>query len=695
MSADTFCFPLHEGLPDLATDGTVRRWGVPPTIDGYVEPDLGVTPTPPEVEETGWTRSGRLTYVADAGEPQVNFQGLKHRADPFIYLSFVVRSDTMLDPNHRIILVFRKTYPLPGPMDPPAEYRRIDIRPHPVQANRDPQIVEYYKFNNTTSAWDPNPITNVANMINQIKVGVGTNGNWSVEIRLPTTTGANSGGTDWIDLDTVNGFGFYFNLIRFCTGTSCVWDLDDIGTGGNCMQYTWPRADYGSKIGFHIDPNPALSYQNPLIVDPPGVPIPPTIQNHLTTATNVPDEANWPDWLGKGILGTDPSCRGVRFENGPNSIGVVVKTNSTPPILADPLGSTVDVRPVTPLPINNFVARVVNDGPTDADGVQATFRIAKWGIGPSVFTTWPKVPTSNATSPNDQNPTASMIITAPIIPALIGPTQQFVMQWGASAADRVSPGLASSGSGNDRCLWVQLDSGSVSGTLAGTSTGVNFTESSVRRNMNFIYVSVQDKEAEISGRWEPKPEGDRHQFVLVVSQRVLDVAVLARLGGQASPSSKAASQLSKDGEPYSQERVAERRLSGLEQELLRWVGEIKGQRPRSIWVVINHAFRRTSYTLTVDKVRHRIYEPAGSFGYYAQHIGPVREREYKIYTARGGPKLTMLSKDGIYSVHVPYQGAVTIRTRLETVGPGWRWWLWFLVNLIRRVVDALLGKGGS
>lgn len=679
MASNKFCFPPHEGLPDLSDPS---RWGLPPTLNGYIEPDLAVTT--PELE-TGWTRSGRITYAGDTGLPQMVFQGLKHNTDNYLYLSFMVRFDTAFDTNDRIILVFHPTAPTGAGTLRSNDHRRIDIRPltqnigagtagdsadsddlitadgvpFRVRTNRREQGITYYKFNSANSIWNSTPaINNITIRVRSWEPaisGPGTtnNHNWSVEIKLPTRKAlaahsSDPSGDNWIDF--TNNFGFYFNVIRLCSGCA-----SSLGTASN-SQYAWPPADYMTGRG--------------LIVDGPGGPI--AIEQHLTTgADGAPTaEANWPDWLGEGVIGGGiGSCRGVRFANGVNSIGIINPANPL-----GPLGARVNAAAgVT----NTFGARITNDDTNPADQVKATFRIARWGVGPGSHTQWPMIPATinglPAPAPDNRNPTDTVNLTAFGTP---GASAELRTKWGLNAAERSD----FAGFGGDRCLWVLLDSGA----------SVNFTESSVRRNLSFINLSAQEIPAAISGKWEPVPADGQHNFLLLVSQRLIVSTSYDRL-----KTGKSQTRLAADGERRVTPEDIEKTISWLEAEILRKYRLEDSRETRSTWLVINNAYRETNYTLTLDGIQHRLFEPAGSFGYVAEHIGEVREWKYKI---SGGPELTTLSEaEGAYSIRVPHNGEVVIKTHLEAVEQQQLWSnscltmiLWPFL-LITKVIRKLLG----
>jgi hypothetical protein len=651
---EKFCFPPHEGLPDLF-DPT--QWGLPPTVDGYVEPDLGVTT---QELETGWTRAGRITYVGDAGLPTMVFQGLKHNSQNYLYLSFMVRFDTSFSTNDRIVLVFHPSVtnvrstshrridirPLTAttgagtPGDGGPEVITADATPYRIRNNRPEQGVSYYKYNTGANTWDATTVNNVTIRVRSWEPqagGAGNDHNWSVEIKLPMTTAL--GGANWIDL--TNNFGFYFDLIRVCSSATCTSTL---GSATN-SQYTFPRANYATGQG--------------LIVDPSGGPV--ALEQHLTNLADPAAEANWPSWLGEGVVGVGPgSCQGVRFIDGTSGIGT---TTSAP--LVGSLLSTVDTAVGT---TNTFAARLINEMTTPADLVRATFRIAKWGIGAGSPTSWELVPTNRNTNasppaPDNVNPTAA---NPPNIGAS-GGTAELRVKWGFNAAQHTE----AQGFSSDRCLWVLLDSAS--------PTGVYFSESSVRRNLSFINLSEHDAPAAINGDWAPPPPGGKHRFLLVVSKRQIVSTSYDRQKVPTTPDKPPTQPDLRANDAYVANAVAgprrpadprdvERTLGWLEKRILDRYREIAGRETVSTWIVVNNAYRETTHKLTLDGMETQVFEPAGSFGYAAEHIGPATDLKYDV---TGGPELKPSPQgEDAYTIDVPHKGEVIIKTRLEAGGAG-------------------------
>ncbi len=597
------CFPRHEGLPFAGS--------LPPTVDGYIEPELGVLTT--EFEQ-GWTRSGRITYVGDTLKPLMVAQTIKHKSQDFIYLSFDVRDDESFDMDDRIVLVLRPSYSTGGttPTAHTADVRRIDISPlylglgagpasqpndtppvptgapssseYNIRTNREPRNKEYYRWQPDISTSDPadgqwivmgaGSVSNVEIKIRSWDLGLKQK-HWSVEIKLPTKRlGANGGGTDWIDLDT--DYGLYYNVIRVC-GITGLCDSGSIPIKTFASnQFTWPRADYSTL--------------DRIIQDPDTGAIP--FDQHVIPAS----------WLGHAIIGSSISdCRGVRFVSGSNSIGVQNPANPTGPLISS-IHATNN---------NTFVAQVMNDGTSDADGVRARFRIANWGIG-GADATWQPIPRPLGPPSNFGFSSRQSIPTG-------GATVDLTFDWLLSAIERgnyCNPNVSTCPPGalwSHQCLWVQLDSNS----------DVDFSDASVRRNMNFVGLSKFRDTAEISAKgYKELPNTDMQEFFLRVNKiripsfREIDVKTLDVGYGDATVRRRLSA--------MAENNVA--RIPNLSfLDLIAFQRQRNAKDKLSQWVWTMHAHRRTQATLTMSENRYAIYEPVGGFGYFAEHKGQVAE----------------------------------------------------------------------
>ncbi len=603
------CFRNHVGLPGQPS---------PPNVDGFVEPEdfaeSGFGTTPSQVD-TGWTGAARLTYVADtavgAVRPLTVFQGIKDKNQDFIYLSFVVRRDTAFHDNDCIVLVLRPVFPGPSDNKDGSE-RRIDIFPNSqgtgVAAGGDPRNVEYYRWNTTTSIWENMGANAVSNLsIKCLSWDLGNNNkNWSVEVRLPTTTAG--GGTGWIDLST--SFGFYFNVIRLCDGSECGFDPTPFD--GASFQFTWPRADYASG---------ARLIQGQISLQDAVIPL---------------------NWLGEAILGDGAACSGVvgvGFENGASSIGVLSGGSITNQIHATDT--------------NTFVARVINTAATDAHQVQASFRIANWGIGPGDMNKWNLVPATGGTG-NPSIPPAT-------IPAG-GTPVDLTMEWQLSATEQALYGGALAG---HQCIWVLLDS----------TQAVDFVQSSIRRNMNFVSLSEHEQSAEISGDGYPPPaDGVADQeMVLIVSQMRRGRLVRGKEDGpfeQRNRERAGNARAFAGGQAF-------RAPTGLPGNLLTWLrGLFSGAKVIYEWVWVMDGYRRTEYEMGVAEQRYRLYEPVGAFGYIAEHEGLVSDWQQAVTPAPDDADRFEQAGRDAYRLRIPDGGKARISTRLRArkfKPPRWIW----------------------
>jgi hypothetical protein len=633
------CFPNHIGLPGQPQ---------PPSINGYVEPEeftvepvfgSGVSQVDP-----GWTQSSRITYVADtavgAGRPLMVFQGLKHNSADSIYLSFVARRDTAFDEQDRIILVFHPNYAV-GSASKTGDERRIDIFPNAegvgagsvtspanpddfsgmmggqsvtIRANREPRNVEYSRWNTVSNSWASIPApSGVEIRVRSWDLGE-NNKNWSVEIRLPTTIAA--GGANWIDL--TGSFGFYFNVIRVCTGGECTFGptLFD----GAAFQFTWPRANYTLPT------------------------------SHLITGEMDVGLADIPpNWLGEAFLGNVPGCAsvtGVKFHNGnSSSIGVLSPSSSI----------TSAIQKSSP---NTFVARVQNDGPVLAQSVETTFRIANWGIGPGDVNKWNLVPATGGTN----NPTPPQNIPTGGAPV------DLTMQWALTAAEQAMYGSTLS---THQCIWALLDS----------VQAVDFVQSSIRRNMDFTPLSSHEQTAEVSGDGYPDPpeNASDQDFALIVSQMLRARLVLQENGGQkVEEDSLHLRPGVKNGnrklhrEP---DNLAGRLLWLVQSYLNRFQVVYE-------WVWIMDGYRKTEFALTTGSKKYEIYQPAGAFGYIGEHEGLVSAWEQSVSAAPGDENRLDRMPNNAYRLRVPNGGNARIITRLEAKEFKAPWWFWLLLLLL-------------
>ena len=579
VSQNEICFPNHVGLPyDY----------MPPTIDGYIEPELGLTSS--ELEK-GWTRSNRLTYIGSVGIPQMVFQSLKNNAQDYIYLSFIIHIDSSFDDEDAIVLAFRPSFTTGQNTKTGAE-RRIDIHPLTnvigagipfdtpdpndistpactLRTNRDPRSVTFYKWDLTASAWDTTSVDCVTVKVRSWEFAPDDR-NWSVEIKIPTTT--TLGGSNWIDLSS--NFGFYFNVIRIWQGSI----VDIPVTGLASTQFVWPRANYATGQGLIRDPNPAGG-------------------QYLTSisAHEIPNS-----WWGEANKGSHADCRGVYFYGGHSAIGTRNPSNPSGPLM-----TKIDTTD------NEFVARIINDGTSQADSVYATFRIANWGVGPTNPGTWDKI-RSVPGDPERLNPTDYKDIPTGTTPT------EFTMKWKLNASEKTA--YNNNIYTKHQCVLVQLNS----------HKEVYFVEGSHWNNMNFQNLSEHVEDADISAQGYPDSSNgsdNEEEFRLYVVKRILSSnenhpgwdgkkVIMKTKSETLSPARNV--QVINEGEYYP---------ALIKNIYSQWM---ERQKEMHTYIWIMNGFNKTQYSLTLEGKTYNIYQPAGAFGYNANHEGDLDSFEDEV-----------------------------------------------------------------
>jgi hypothetical protein len=637
---DKLGFPPYQGLPfDYRA----------PIIDGFSEWEIGV---PDPLIESGWTGSTRLTYGGASGIPVVSFQALKDKnSNDFIYLSFVVRFDLRFNDNDAIILVLQPSF---NSGAHGTGTRRILIRPNidplgagsadnppnpnpdysvsvpgqgggmvsiPIRTNRK-AVTTFSKFVAGTGG-SPDVWLDIPQIQNhEIKVRSWvvseTDRCWSVEIKLPATVAA-EGGANWITLDPA-GFGLYFNVLRFSTAPTILnFEL--------LTEFSWPR---GHIISDSDIDGPYASLNDIMI------------------------PANR---MGQAVLGAGT---GVYFDGGWNSIGVLSGGTVT---------GTIDA---TLNKVNTLVAKLKNDSMTDdALGVNATFRLADFGIGPNpnINGSWGKIdPIASFTpGPNNKNPTDRVTV-----PKNNG-TVQLQMDWKIDQSVRDKYQFH----GNDQCLLVELDS----------DQNAAFRERSYRRNIGFANLSAVEREVVVSGKdYGTPPIGETdHEFLLVTSHRFLSSTLSYDgwiPGGQqlkTNPDVRLTAATHGTGEGMNQWGLTTPSLA--EAIFGRWSSS---KEPMHTWISITSAFRRTGQTLTLGGTAHSIFEEADSYSHVLSHEGLVNSWRYSL---TGDAILSSASGGSLNIVRVPVESETVLKVRYEAVTSDsswrrWPWWIWLLIIIL-------------
>ncbi|MGV9386419.1 hypothetical protein ACWDRB_62190 [Nonomuraea sp. NPDC003707] len=645
--------------------------------------------------ESGYTGGARVSWVSGSALPQVILQGVRRTDGDFVSLAFFVRFDRDFSDHDAIVIGFRKN--AAGPHDQ-TQCRRIDIfplhagagagpTPEPedsspdVRTGQPPRTVVYRKGIGTAQ-WAKITAPTAAGLIAvrswrpPTPSGWRQERAWSVEAKIPTNAAAGTSvGLDWIDLNT-SSFGLYISVIRTIADP-----VSGLGLFAN--QFIWPTSS-------------------------------PPLTGTLDPIVQVDNIQIAPGSYGEAVLptpGAPNPNKGVKFVNGELGIGIRPQAGGA-------LGATIDLTGT-----NTLTARVMNDS-TDASGdasrVTAEFRLANWGLGAN--TTWTRIITQPGTNPStpavdvphgtasldlttnweltatqrvqyDTDATRHQCLTVHLDAAgsrrnpVLGATNASPIEittldpHGLTTGDRVIvTDVAGNSAANNTVTtpeWTVTVTGTSTFTLDGsagdgdyTSNGfvrraavqvVEFAQSSMRRNMDFLDLSDAEREAEISGAGYPEPPQGRadHDFLLLVDARDLTPRrTISRHGA---------------------------RLQGLPEEMAADVAEGEGT-VRQVWVWVVHGYRDTGHTLRVSGAEYKIFDPApGAFGYVAQHDGPATD--VLTFDLSGG-RLTRHG-DGVYTLPVPHNGSVVIHT-VVSAGPAPQGclpgWLARLIEAVRRLL---------
>jgi hypothetical protein len=616
-----------------------------PNIDGYVHDDQGVFTG--ETAETGYVNGSRI-YLGGAGSGLQPVIAQVVKDGNSLVFGFFCRGDLSFDDSDVVVLALR-----PNSGSGNMEARRVDIRPvwsltadpndigwgasepdsmdqtipdtatpddyptNHVRTKKHARAVQFYTQTAGSSSWstytptgftppgpgDPiddngaNYRIRVRSWRPSVAMGSPLEAAWSIEIRLPIDKA--TGGSDWINL-AAGGFGLYFNIAR--SGRLPVSGSDYLD-GWYCTQLRFP--DFGSAV--------------------PPVGTNSRLTGNLDTSTLID-----PAWYGTALINPPASAgAGVRFKNGVWGVGRRAHGDT-----ATAPGGAIAVNQT-----NDMVAILENTGPA-VNGIEAVFRIGKYGLG-----SWGdfKIPTGMATNATDAN-------LAGGTPATPSPEKTSVRVFDVPAADK-SDYLANS----HRCMVVEL-----------TSTNpVTFTQSSIRRNMDFATLSDVETTAEVSGRGYPTPSSGDHDFLLFTRCRAISVQRLVSWY--------------REHPGFDPETIA--MVAGALQHAADKTDDVPGA------VVVNHdhlrtatvdysnvvvyawiteGYRRTDTHLQVDDKKMVVLdETPGAFGLAAYHVG----EQDRLSWSFDAPGLSNHGK-GIHALKVPDGGAVTLNIRLSASPDG-------------------------
>jgi hypothetical protein len=626
-----------------------------PTVDGFVTPDPGVITT--EVEP-GYVNGSRMTF-GGSGFPPVVFQGVKN--GNFLHLAFMCRGDLEFDAEDVVVVALA---PTPNPAQ--ATTRRIDIFPVWEDVGAD-------ETNTVTGGPAGNP--------DDVPPGVPGGSNFYIRTRHNPAAlrfyRGQAAGTPWAAYTPATftpspaaaPAGPYQVRVRSWKPAVAgppdeyAWSIElkipiDTAAGGA----DWINLADGFGLYFNVirlgkaaasGSTPSQGWYSTQFRFPQQVAA--NTLAGILDASLVID----PTWYGTGLipaLQVPPGGnlgQGVRFALdawGIPRIGRREAGDATITALGHQISGAVD---------NELVAVLDNTSPTDAaNNVTAEFRFANWGLGAGSFTSWAKPP-GLTPNPTPVAPGANLAAGATDV--------AFVSSWPAASVptDYAPPK-------DHQCVWVQLSS----------TSAVNFVQSSARKNMDFIDLSSVERPAEISGVGYPSPAGGggKHDFLLFTRARKIILPWNDQKPGLNEPGMIGNPEY-KDGDVvYVPAKPA------------------PGDRVTYLW--ITEGYRRTGLKLTIgSKETEVLDETPGQFGYVAQHQGAADSLRWEL----AGPGLVSTGP-GAYSLPVPHDGTVTIKTRVWTEPPRqgrdhpphdvdvkkWPWWMWLVLILLVLLVFMLV-----
>jgi hypothetical protein len=459
-------FPAHIGVP---YDGD------PPAVDGEARHD------------TGWRGALRLAYEGGT-YPLLAFQGIRHRSQEYLYLSFEIRGDVA--PNQYDVIVIGIRPASQKMAAGPSAADRL-IRIHPFGASGNPEI-EFLQ--GTGAAWQPGGAPTAA--ADDTAVGYrlavspaadDVSPKWTVELRLPTGTG-----TGWIAIP--QDFLFYFNVFQSLTNAA----------DPPLAEYSFPRS-------------------SPDVAGPPDLSSQPFL----------------PRWWGKADRSGTAVARGVWFRDWSDVGTTSVDPEDTTSALASTFSFDQD-NPAANTIVNTIVARVHNDSaeevlqgtgvvlePRVAEQVRVRFRIANWGV-PGAGD-WSEIEEDAGSA----NPTAYEDVPAgQVDPSnaehILPHDEAYSMRW---TLDQAEIDRYTTVQGDDQfneahqCILAEIES----------RGDTDIVTASVHRNMNFQGASRFRHKALIStrGAGAAPPGKTAHRILLIVTPNTWrrepkQAAVLAR-----------------------------------------------------------------------------------------------------------------------------------------------------------------------
>jgi hypothetical protein len=569
-----------------------------PQINGMVDYDY-LTFDPADPFETGYVKGSRITYEGGALASAM-FQGVRYSGTRLAF-GFFARLDNRFDEDDMIILALRQS-PASGPA------KLVLIKPNLDNVGAEPGV-------GTGANEVKRNVTPPAIRIDYWESATGA-APWTpiadpagVEVKLRSWKPMRPDGAPEEVAWSVE-VSWPLALAGFPLG-------DDFGLYYNIVRLMHDAGNVQSPfpIGAEATSDPGPSF------------VVPAWGHGLIPALQTPAGSN----LGLG----------VRFKDGVLGVGRRPAGSSTTSLTGtiEGPGGASD---------NEIVALVENTGETAANDIRAEFHFANWGLPAATFPAW------DFAQGMEANPAPKLTGTPPLDPPvnLAGTPNPAAPTTGTIASDWLRINVPTQYSSHKhQCIWVQLDSG----------TGVNFAQSSMRRNMDFDHFSEIEREAEVSGEGYPEPadgSGD-HDFVIETFCRQINVSEF--IGGrEKDPATGAllAGVIQQQPQQFNDDNALAARTFSR--------NAASQYKNTAVLVWIAQGFRRTGKFMTIKGKPSEILDATpGQFGIAAAHEGLTDKFSY----AFAGDGLVQHAP-GVYGLKVPHKGKKTIKLKLGMSADG-------------------------
>ena len=601
--------------------------GIAPTIDGFALVDAGVVTDEPV--ESGYINAGRVS-LGPGVLPPVVLQAVRH--NDTLVLAISCRGDPSFDDADAITIALRQNG---NSEDGPQ--RRIDIVPVWGDEPNPPYNAMDLGIGYGAANRSPDPTLHEVEAADIAQFDVRTNKPPHLDATYYQRAGKTGPWTTFTPDKHDNPASFDARVrswkptVAENTPAECAWGIEvrfPLGTAGGTNNWINLADDFGIFVdvirAFRVLDGPDLLYESVQFTFPVNAP-------GFSNIALGPNTDVTPDRFGHGLKGAAVSQGiGVRIKNDAYGIGRRARDDFGAP-LSNGISKTVN---------NDIVAQLENTGPA-ANGIRADVRMWNFGLPPADFNLW-----DHPNGCQQPSPSVNLLAGTTATPS----TGETVNHWDAGNVGAEYP------AGAHQCMWVQLDA----------TTPVVFSQSSVRRNMNFVQMSSVTHDVTISGAGYPKPaDGSaEHDFLLMtrcrkivvkelVTKKNVDPLTWALVVG-AIQQRDVDARARDDGRGTEAMTFNNRTAvaGGPSQE---WENSV-------VYLWITEGYRRTNDFLIVNGIKTRVLDNGpGDFGLIAHHQGVNDGMNWTFMPE--GTKMVQHGP-GIYGVRVPDKGQVKIFVRL-------------------------------